>query len=63
MDAQGPGGEMISGMKTEQFLMSTFRAWRIVDPVQDDQRQTADHEEDPHHQENQCRYFLRRLHW
>lgn len=49
---------MISGMKrlqaTDDGLVSTFRAGRVVDPVQGDERQTADHEEDANHQENGC---------
>lgn len=37
---------------SDDGLVSAFRAGRVVDPVQDDERQTADHEEDANHQEN-----------
>lgn len=32
--------------------MFFVRAWRVVDPVEDNERQTPDHEENPHDQED-----------
>lgn len=34
--------------------MTAARAWGVVDPVEHDECQAADHEDDAHHQEN-CR--------
>lgn len=35
-----------------RFLVAAVGAWRVVDPVEDDERQAADHEDDSHHQED-----------
>lgn len=35
-------------------LVTAAGARGVVDPVEDDERQAADHEDDTHHQENCC---------
>lgn len=42
-------------------LVTTSSAGGVVDPVKDDERQATDHEDDAHHQENECLQKQRRL--
>lgn len=35
-------------------LVTTAGAWGVVDPVEDDEWQAANHEDDSHHEEDGC---------
>lgn len=48
MTGGGGGGDRGRG------LVTAAGAWGVVDPVEHDECQAADHEDDAHHQEN-CR--------
>lgn len=42
--------------------MTAARAWRVVHPVEHDEWQTANHEDDSHHEEDGSPNFLRWVH-